>query len=82
MLKISNFNIELGGRLFCVLWPLFGIPMAAGVFSLVASFVIDVFARLATIKQDKVKAAFNLYDDDNSGFLEPGELRAGEEHIH
>ena len=64
------------GRMYLVIYALFGIPAAGVCLAYIADRVFYLMTRLSQIGSDKVGDAFDLFDVDSSGELDSNEFRA------
>ena len=71
----------LGGRLFLIVYSLVGIPAATMTLLYLAERALHCFSRLVQIRTDKIRKAFETYDDDNSGQLDLDEFRQAVRHL-
>ena len=64
-----------GGRIFLVLYAMVGIPAAGITLVFVAERALNCVTKCFTMRQDKVKKAFEAFDEDDSGNLDLDEFR-------
>ena len=70
-----------GGRLFLVLCSLVGIPAATMTLLHLAERALHCCSRLVQLRTDKIRKAFEAYDNDNSGQLDIDEFREAIQHL-
>ena len=64
------------GQAFCVLYAVVGIPLAGISLSVLADAALSSVSKLLGKGQDKVKDAFDQFDQDHSGQLDLHEMRS------
>ena len=71
----GNFSpTTVGGKIFLIVYAIFGIPIVGTCVGLLAAQVLGVLEWWAVIHMDVVESAFQHYDDDESGFLDEKEM--------
>ncbi len=77
----THAPVTLGGRLFLVVYTLIGIPAATMTLLYLAERALHCFSRLVQMRTDKIRKAFETYDDDKSGQLDLDEFRQAVRHL-
>ena len=71
----TNRPATTGGQIFLVLYALVGIPLTASCLLIMAERALRNITWLFTLGSDRIQAAFDAFDDDNSGELDLDEFK-------
>ena len=71
----TNPPATTGGQIFLVLYALVGIPLTASCLLIMAERALRNVTWLFTLGSDRIQAAFDAFDDDNSGELDLVEFK-------
>ena len=71
----------LAGQLFVIFYTLIGIPAATISLLHLAERALHCFSRIVQLRANKIRQAFESYDNDNSGQLDEDEFRDAIKHL-